>query len=60
MQKKFFNKVDDWESLKNDIINHLLSFTTKTFILNRDDIDQVEVMSKNLSDGSIMITYKKL
>lgn len=60
MQQKFFTKVDDWKSLKNDIINHISSFTTKTFILNRDDIDQVEVMSKNLSDGSIMITYKKL
>ena len=60
MQQKFFTKVEDWKSLKNDIINHISSFTTKTFILNRDDIDQVEVMSKNLSDGSIMITYKKL
>ena len=59
-QKNFFTKVDDWESLKNDIISHICSFTTKTFILNRDDVDQVEVMSKNLSDDSIMITYKKL
>lgn len=60
MQKNFFTKVDDWKYLKDDIINHISNFTTKTFILNRDDIDQVEVMSKNLSDGSIMITYKKL
>lgn len=60
LQHKFFTKAEDWKSLKNDIINHISSFTTKTFILNRDDIDQVEVMSQNLSDGSIMITYKKL
>ena len=60
LQKKFFNKVDDWASLKEDIISHICSFTTKTFILNRDDIDHVEVMAKNLSDDSIMITYKKL
>ncbi len=58
MQKKFFIKVDDWKTLKNDIISHIESFTTKTFILNRNNNDQVEVMSKNLSDGSIMITYK--
>ncbi len=60
MQRKFFSNVEDWPALKNDIINHISSFTTKTFILNRDDETQVEVMSKNLSDGSVMITYKKL
>lgn len=59
-QKGFFTKVDDWKGLKADIINHIISFTTKTFILNRDDIDKVEVMSRTLSDGSIMVTYKRL
>lgn len=59
-QKDFFKKVENWKSLKADIINHIISFTTKTFILNRDDIDQVEVMSRTLSDGSIMVTYKQL
>lgn len=59
-QKNFFNKVDDWKSLKADIINHIISFTTKTFILNRDDIDKVEVMSRTLSDSSIMVTYKRI
>lgn len=58
MQKKFFVKVDDWKTLKNDIIAHIENLTTKTFILNRNEEDQVEVMSKNLSDGSTMITYK--
>lgn len=57
-QRDFFTKVEDWKSLKADIINHLISFTTRTFILNRDDKEQVEVMSRNLSDGSIMVTYK--
>lgn len=59
-QKGFFTKVDDWKGLKADIINHIISFTTKTFILNRDDVDKIEVMSRTLSDGSIMITYKQL
>ncbi len=59
-QKDFFTKVEDWKSLKADIINHIISFTTKTFVLNRDDVDRVEVMSRTLSDGSIMVTYKQL
>lgn len=59
-QRDFFTKVEDWKSLKADIINHIISFTTKTFVLNRDDVDQVEVMSRTLSDGSIMVTYKQL
>ncbi len=59
-QKGFFTKVDDWKGLKADIINHIISFTTKTFILNRDDVDKIEVMSRTLSDGSIMVTYKQL
>lgn len=59
-QKGFFTKVDDWKGLKADIINHIISFTTKTFILNRNDVDKIEVMSRTLSDGSIMVTYKQL
>lgn len=59
-QRNFFQKVDDWRSLKADIINHIISFITRTFILNRDDKDKVEVMSRTLSDGSIMVTYKEL
>ncbi len=58
-QKMFFSKADNWKDLKSDIISHIASMTTKTFILNRDEIDTVEVLSKVLSDGSVMITYKK-
>lgn len=58
-QKMFFRKADNWKNLKLDIIGHIASLTTKTFILNRDDKDTVEVLSKTLSDGSIMITYKQ-
>lgn len=58
-QKMFFSRADNWKNLKSDIIGHIASLTTKTFILNRDGIDTVEVLSKALSDGSVMITYKQ-
>ncbi len=57
-QKRFFSQVDDWESLKKYILNHIVNFTTKIFELKRDDIEKLEVLSGKLSDGSIMITYK--
>lgn len=59
-QKKFFATADDWKGLKADIINHIISFTTKTFVLTRNDEEKVEVMSRTLSDGSIMVTYQKI
>lgn len=58
-QKRFFNKVDDWNALRKDILEHLFNITTRTFILNRNEIDNIEVAGTNLSDGSMMITYKK-
>ena len=57
-QKRFFSQVDDLESLKKYILNHIVNFTTKIFELKRDDIEKLEVLSGKLSDGSIMITYK--
>ena len=60
LQKKFFSKDENWEDLKKDIMDHLLSMTTKTFILNRNEIDDIEVSAVNMSDGSMMITYKKI
>lgn len=59
-QKEFFSNVENWNSLKTDIINHLTNFTTKTFTLNRHDNISIDVLSSLLSDGSIMIIYKKL
>ena len=58
-QRHFFSAKEDWENLKKEMTAHLLSMTTKTFILNRKDGIDVEVASSNLSDGSLMITYKK-
>ncbi|MBE6445459.1 MAG: PAS domain-containing protein [Alphaproteobacteria bacterium] len=59
-QRSFFNKKEDWQTLKKNIAEHMLSITTKTFVLNRNNKDDVQISSCNLSDGSRMITYKKL
>lgn len=58
-QKSFFSRAKDWNRLKEDIFEHIIDVTTKTFALNRDDIDNVEVLSRTLPDDSIMITYRK-
>ena len=58
-QRLFFDEKEDWDSLKKEMTAHLLSMTTKTFILNRRDGKDIEVAAKSLSDGSLMITYKK-
>ena len=60
MQKPFFNKQDDWKTIKENIVNHLSSMPTKSFEFNRNKKDIIEVAAKNLSDGSLMVTYKKL
>ena len=59
-QKSFFSKEEDWNVLKKEIAGYLLSMTTKTFILGRGINGDVEVSAQNLSDGSMMIVYKKL
>ena len=59
-QKKFFAKVDDWTSLKKDILEHIIDVTTKSFALKRSSNDSVEVLSAALPDDSIMVTYRKI
>lgn len=56
----FFDTVENWSKLKNDIIEHLISANTKTFRLVRNDGVQIEISSSLLSDGSIMVTNKAL
>lgn len=58
-QKKFLATDIDWEKLKKDIAGHLLSMTTKSFILNRTCGDSLEIAARNLSDGSLIITYRR-
>lgn len=59
-QRRFFDRVDNWQELKEDIIAHLMSAQTKTFRLVRNDGVQIEILSSLLSDDSIMVTNKIL
>lgn len=58
-QKEFLAIDVDWETLKKDIAGHLLSMTTKTFTLSRVNGDTLEIAARNLSDGSLIITYRR-
>lgn len=59
-QQRYFNNVENWQELKNDIITHLMNATTKSFSLLRSDGMEIEVLSSLLSDGSIMVTCQKI
>lgn len=58
-QKHFLANDAEWDNLKKDIAGHLLSMTTKTFVLSLTNGDTLEVAARNLSDGSLIITYRK-
>jgi len=58
-QRDFFDKDEDWETLKEKIVAHILSMTTKSFVISRNESETIMISSCNLSDGSMMITYKK-
>ncbi len=57
-QKIFFEKVKDWKTLKKDILGHIIDGTTKSFVLQRNEAESVEVLSAALPDDSIMVTYR--
>lgn len=57
-QRGFFDKEENWSSLKEKIAEHLLSMTTKSFSLSGSNNKTIMISSCNLSDGSMMITYK--
>lgn len=59
-QQRYFNNVENWQELKQDIITHLMNATTKSFTLVRSDHSEIEVLSSLLSDGSIMVTCQKI
>ena len=58
-QKSFLANDTEWYNLKKDIAGHLLSMTTKTLVLSRISGDILDVAARNLSDGSLIITYRK-
>ena len=57
--KRFFTHVNDWNELKTDILTHLTNSTTKSFALVRNDGEEIEMASAELTDGSILVTCKK-
>jgi len=57
-QKSFFDKIDDWNTLKKDILGHIIDGTTKSFVLQCSNNDCIEVLSAALPDDSIMVTYR--
>ena len=58
-QRSFFAKDEDWDTLKQGIGANLLNMTSKTMTLQRDK-ENLQIAVANLSDGSLMITYKKI
>ena len=59
-QRRFFETADDWKTLRDDILEHIIDVTTPQIELIRDDGSHIAVLSKTLPDDSIMITYRKL
>ncbi len=56
-KKNKFSKVDDWGSFREELLQYIFNPSTKAFEINTDT-DTIEVMSKSLFDGSIIITYR--
>lgn len=59
-QKPFFENIDNWKNLQDTIVKHITNITTKSFVLKRKDNMEIDVLARTLSDGSIMVTYKKI
>ena len=56
MQKPLLSVTENWDALKQTMINHLLNICSR-FRLQRKDGAVVEVIPVILSDESLMITY---
>lgn len=58
-QKKFFDPDDNWEDLKKGIADNILNVATKTLSLQRKAGEKLQINIAHLSDGSLMVVYKK-
>lgn len=58
-QKSFFRQNDDWTILKKGISDNILSMVSKIITLKRNNGDILQLSIANLSDGSLMVCYKK-
>jgi len=59
-QRAFFNKSEDWDSIKKDITGHVFSSQTKVFVIKRRDNAVIECFSTLLPNESIMVLMHKL
>ena len=58
-QQSFFDQEDDWNALKKGIRDNILNMTSKIITLQRNNNEILQISVANLSDGSLMICYKK-
>ena len=58
-QKSFFRQNDDWTILKKGISDNILSMVSKIITLKRNNGDILQLSIANLSDGSLMVCYRK-
>ena len=59
-QQSFFDQEGDWDALKKGIRDNILSMTSKIITLQRNNQDFLQLSIANLSDGSLMVCYKKI
>lgn len=59
-QKHFFENIENWESLKKGIGDNILNVVSKTLTLKRGKGEKLQINVAHLSDGSLMIVYKKV
>ncbi len=59
-QQSFFDQETDWNALKKGIRENMLNMTSKIITLRRRNDDTLQLNITNLSDGSLMICYKKM
>ena len=56
MQQSFFQNQENWDKLKQNMLNHIFNICAR-FRLERNDGVVIEVIPKVLSDETVMITY---
>lgn len=59
-QKRFLTQDGDWSIIKQGLQTNILKMTSKTMVLQRIGAENLLLGVANLSDGSLLITYKKL
>ena len=59
-QKDLLITKENWKTLKKHIGDSILDVTAKTLTLKRNNGDNLQINVAHLSDGSLMIVYKKI